>query len=743
MTRRVRTRWALLAGAAVAVLSGTPLQAQSAGSSSRAPVSARASALASTSMPLGGMVVGRSDNAPVLGAVILVASTQVRTRSDEAGAFRVAAARGDTLVVRALGFREQRLVLGAEDVARASVTVRLEPLATVLPALVTTIGQRVIRASESPRSITVVSKEELAAAAAVSANQLLRQLPGLQELPAPPSKTSIAIRGFDDARVLVLVDGEPVAGSLIESRDIGRLSTVGTERIEVTKGPSSVEFGSDALGGVINIVRAAPTRPLSVNWLARRGGLGRQEANGTVSQTVGRLGYRVDGGWRQSDRVTGYNAAGSTFNRIYDLRSDWRYDLGRKWTLRADVQASQERQRFPVDASFNGFIDDRGLQGFVEAQGPALGGLVRVRTFQQRFWYQYRQSRGLLPIRNSADSLEQRERQGRWLASYTRVMGAHAIDLGVQRSNRALVAPDKIDGDSVRDGITEVFARDSWTYRNLLVTAGARHTASALWGSSTNPSVGAAYQATSSVRLRSNVARGFRAPGFKEMRFSFFNPAAGYNLVGNPDLQPEVSWSYSAGGTWAPHARFSIDAEWYRNDVHDLIEWRFLGNNAAGFQDYANVNVARARMQGAELNARYSVAGTEITVGYDRLQARDLSRDLPLSRRAPHTARLRVAHTFDVARGLDADLSSRYTAGAPLVGIPGGGPITGPLATTPGVVGRQGALLSVDLQMRLQLRSNTEISAGVNNLLDQRPALWTPAFDRQFFVGFAMRWSAQ
>ena len=168
--------------------------------------------------------------------------------------------------IRALGFAELRTV-----VQSSTPVVRLVALATVLPVFTTTMGQRVIRASESPRSVTVIGREEIDAVAAVSANQLLRQLPGLQELPAPPSKTSISIRGFDDSRVLVLIDGEPVPGALIESRDIGRLSTIATERIEVTKGPSSVEFGSDALGGVINIVQAAPTPRLTFDALAREG----------------------------------------------------------------------------------------------------------------------------------------------------------------------------------------------------------------------------------------------------------------------------------------------------------------------------------------------------------------------------------------------------------------------------------------------------------------------------------------
>lgn len=708
----------------VAVLNVLPLSA------------ARAQERASpASFVVHGIVVGRADSGGVLAAEIRAAQSQARTRSNDVGRFALSVSSGDTLVVRALGFREQRVVVLGD-----SMRVLLDALPTVLPVFTTTVGQRVIRASESPRSVTVLDKREIAAVAAVSVNQLLRQIPGLQEIPSAPSKTSISVRGFDDARVLVLVDGEPVAGALVGSRDIGRLSTIAAERIEVTKGPSSVEFGSDALGGVINIVQSAPSRRLTFDALGRTGALGRSEGTVGASQTVGGFGYRVNGGWRQSDRVTGYDAVGSTFNRIYDVRTDLRYAVRERLLLRMDVQASQERQRFPLDAQFNGFIDNRGAQGFVEAQGAVFGGSVRARAFAQRFVYQYRQSRGLLPIRGSADSVEQQERQSRYLLSYTRVFGAHAFDLGVQRSVRALIAPRKVDGDSARDAVNEVYARDAWTTGPFLLTVGARHSASELWGSTTNPSFGVALQSSSSLRLRGNIARGFRAPGFKELRYTFFNPAAGYTLVGNPALTPESSWSSTVGATWAPMSTLSLDVEAYRNNVSDLIDWRYRGNNPAGFQVYTNVNVARARTQGVETNVHASFGVTEVSAGYDFLRARDLGTGLPLSRRATHTARVRWSREWAVRRGLSSDVSARYTGAASLVGVPSGAPITGAFSTESGVIGRQGAFLSVDGQLRFAVSRRAELSAGVNNVLDQRPALWTPAYARQWYAGVRLQW---
>ncbi|NCW44040.1 MAG: hypothetical protein EBV77_00825 [Gemmatimonadaceae bacterium] len=167
-----------------------------------------------------GQVVSHADGAPIASAEIRHLVSGVRVRSDAKGRFSIAARPGDSLLVRVLGYRERRMAVSADAMAtewRAS----LVPLATVLPVFTTTMGQRVIRANESPRSVTVVDRKDIDATAAVSANQLLRQLPGMQELPAPPSKTSVSIRGFDDSRVLVLVDGEPVAGRTRKRMNVG------------------------------------------------------------------------------------------------------------------------------------------------------------------------------------------------------------------------------------------------------------------------------------------------------------------------------------------------------------------------------------------------------------------------------------------------------------------------------------------------------------------------------------------
>ena len=666
-----------------------------------------------------GTVVSRADTRPVAAAEVIASPSGARARTDSRGQFHLAVPLTDSLRVRALGFRDVRVL------ATTDLSITLEPVPTTLATVVTTVGQREIRSAESPASIVVLDKAALAAVAAVSANQLLRLVPGLQEIGSPPAQTSIAIRGLDQSRVLVLIDGEPVAGAMTENRDIGRLSTLAANRIEVTKGPGSVEYGSEALGGVINLVTAAPSPAFSAAASGRTGELGRNESSAEVSNTVGRVGVRLNGGWRQSDRVTAINSTGTTLDRAYDFRGDTRIRVTDRVSIRTDLTISQQRQRWPVGAGFNGFIDNHSLQGFVEGQLQAVGGLLRARAFGQRYAYQYRQALGTLPIAGSADSLEQREQLARVLLTFSRALGTHSFDAGLQLSARGIVAPTKIDGDSVNDRVTEFFARDAWSIGDVLLTAGARSTSSSLWGNAISPSIGAVWQVSPAWRLRANVARGFRAPTFKELRYTFINGGAGYQIVGNPDLRPESSWSTSAGGAWAPRSGVTLEVEGYRNAVSNLISTENTGTNTAGLLIYENVNVNRAHTEGVETSLRISRLQREFSLGYDYLRAIDVSTGKTLEGRAAHTARAAFSQQWRGLGGVITDLSLRYTGSAPRATL------------------TQGALLSVDGQMRVGVTRGMELSVAVANLLDQRPTGYTPAYQRQFSIGLRAKWAAR
>ncbi|MFZ5623711.1 MAG: TonB-dependent receptor [Gemmatimonadota bacterium] len=679
-----------------------------------------------------GRVTERAGGAPVPGARVRFPRSGFDVRTDADGRFGIVALLRvpDTLHVTAIGYAELRFPLAA--VPGGDIDLRLDAAPVALQDLVVTGSRREQRTAELAVPVTTVTRADVAASAAPSVDQVVGELPGLQGIGFPPTGSDIMIRGIGEGRVLVLVDGEPTPGAQLENRDVSRYSTLGVQRIEVVKGPLSALYGSDALGGVINIITETPRGPLAVDATGRMGALGRREANAQVSGG-GRLGYRVAGGWRQQDRVAGVagTSGEQALQRVWDVRSSFRYAATGTLALRADVNFLRERQRWPVAPGFSGFNDNRAWSAWTEATLDANPhGTWRLRLFYQDYDHRYRQSSGDTPIADVGPPT-QREQIARAAVAHTRQIGNHQLDAGVDLSYRHVRAADRLIGSELSDQMVELYAQDGARYGRLLGSVALRGTWNSRWGTALTPSLGLAFEPTGALRLRGSVGRGFRGPSFKELGWTFANLQAGYTIQGNPDLVPERSWHFSLGATWSPLGRLVVDADVFRNDIRHLIEQTVGGFTPSGLLIFTPRNVQSARTEGVELAVRYDTDVWDLSAGYAYLRARDREHDVPLNRRAPHTARLRAGYRARAFLGLMIDVTGRYTSSAPLVGDG--------LLGAPGIEGEQGAYLAWDVLGRANVVKGLQVQVGVDNLFDARPSGWQGVIRRQAFVGLSLR----
>jgi outer membrane receptor for ferrienterochelin and colicins len=664
------------------------------------------------------------DARPIPWARLTLSAPRQTVPTDFAGRVTlVPAGLPDTLIVRALGYRAARVALG--EPLPETLIVRLAAEASLLPDIVTTAGRRERRSGELTVATVTIDRREIEAQAATAVDQVVGELPGVQVETRNPAGSTLLIRGLGESRVLVLVDGEPVGGALLENRDLSRTSTLAVERIEVTKGPGSVEHGSDALGGVINVVTAPPEGPLRLVARGRAGSLGRREGDAALSRG-GAVGFRLAGGWRQSDQVAGHGPQASALERVWDLRGTLRSEAHRPVRFRADAGYDRTRQRWPVDNQFNGFVDTWNATGLLEAAvdlGPAS---LRSRVVGQYFKYRYRQSQGTTPVADQG-AAPQTEETLRGVVAWSRPLGRHLLDLGVEGTLREVRAEGYLAGGRASDRVVEAYAQDGWELGNWYLNGGARFSYSSRWGGSFTPSVGVAGDLSPGLRWRASVARGFRAPSFKELAWDFPNLGVGYVVQGNPDLDPERSWSMSTGATWTPGEGWRLGVDLYRNALRDLIDFRTGGFTGGGLLIYRPENVARARTEGLELELRRSWGNWITAAGYEYLHARDLDSDLPLDGRSAHTARLRLTRLLGFLAQGALDLTGRFTGEAPLVASGDGGP--------PTPAGTRGAFMAMDLRIGGDLFAGLGLEAGVDNVLDDRPRNWPGTVERRFYIG--------
>ena len=635
---------------------------------------------------------------------------------------------GGLVEVSAPGYRFRTVAWRDAEAAAWGIGLVRDPLH--LDELVVTVGPGPRRRSEVAVPVETLATEDIAVTGAVSADRLLEELPGVQVTAATPIGSNLMIRGIGGTRVLVLLDGRPVAGSLLEKRDLSRMSLAAVERVEVVKGPLSSLYGSDALAGVVNLITRAPASGFRVDARARTGTSGRIGAQATVSGGRALL-YRVTGSWRQEDRVPGLAAeSGDALARVWDLRSSLRAEIADRWDLRADLSHLRERQRWPVGGGFSGFNDSEGHSGWMEARRHTARGVWAGSIFVQDYQHLYRSARGKAPIAGSREAA-QRERSWRAAGGFSASVGRHHLHIGAEGAHRAIRSPDKLVEERVADRQLAVFVQDAWTLGRTVLGSGARWTWNSRWGSELAPSFGVTRLVGEGLRMRISLARGFRAPSFKELTWKFVNLSGGYVLEGFPELEAEHSWSLSGGVEWSPVSIVRVDAEVFSNRIENLIESGFVGNTPSGLLVYSPRNVAKAVTQGVDLRLRSFWGTAAFSAGYTFLDARSTPSDTPLDRRARHSARAVLSWMVERPAGLRFDVTGHLTGHAPFVRVGRDGS-----TSTAGV---QERLTALDVRAAWRVGGRIEMHAGVDNLFDARPAGWQSTVERRIMVSVAVK----
>ena len=466
---------------------------------------------------------------------------------------------------------------------------------------------------------TVITRERIERGGFRTVAEALRSVPGVDIVRSGSdgAVTFAQIRGANSTQTLVLVDGQRLNSPYFPGYDLSGLTTENIERIEVVRGPFSALYGSDALGGVIQIFTRPAANGLVGQAAAEAGDAGQRA--GSLFASWGSDALGVSGSYRDG-RVGGDRP-----------NSDWRQQNG---ALRIEG-----RLHGGARIALEGAIADSDLG----VPGPVGGETPRAR-------YATREERLSLPVSFSPASgheatllfadvisrprfddpdspfssrTDARSLQGR--ASDTWTSGANRLT-GFVSFERGRVRDGSNFGPSLVGQHTTIWGagvEDTFKLAGgIIATAGARYDDHSQFGSAWSPRATVAWLAPGSAwKVRASGGSAFRAPTVGELYYPF---------SGNPDLKPERSTSYELGvERYLPSGR--IEASLFWNDFRDLIVFDFTRS--------ANFNVGRARTRGVEVAIRQDLARTlQVDAGYTYLDARDRATDLALIRRPRHRA---------------------------------------------------------------------------------------------------------
>jgi vitamin B12 transporter len=539
--------------------------------------------------------------------------------------------------------------------------------------------------------VSVIDRDDIDRSLAIDITQLLGQQPGIDITPygGPGQTVSVFIRGSNSNHTVFLVDGIRINPGTIGVAALQNVAPDLIDHIEIVKGPRSAIYGTDAIGGVVNILTRAPT---STGGSARVG-YGRFNTR----ETSGDLDLKGDAGslslatrWLESDGFPIYE--GDTLNRGYRNLSESLtghthiegVDLSvHAWNASGNTQYSDFGT--PADENYRNSI------GAIEASGRLSdhwATLLRIGRMRDDL----RQTAVDIYATTPTPDYEVTNRTTLdWQNSIQ--LGAHAITAGalwMDETTRALVYGTQFD---VTTHSTTGYVEDRINLGAHHLSAAVGSTRHSTFGNHGTYSAEYGFESSPGTLWTASIGSAFRAPDSTD-RF-------GYG--GNPALRPETSRNLEIGARRRINVHEEISFAAYDNRIDNLIVFNYTADNPNGI----NLNVGRTRIRGLEANWQYSTDSWRARLGVAHQEPISLDSGSQLIRRSRWNAngsieRVMGAHEL----GLDAHLSG---ARPDLTYDANYNPVTVSL----------GGFTLVDATWRWSLGHGLLIQAKVENLLDK------------------------
>lgn len=534
--------------------------------------------------------------------------------------------------------------------------------------------------NDSPTRVEAVTREQMRDTGHERVSDVLSELPGV--LVRSGSVATVGaeqVEGIDSRQVLVLQDGLPVIGARgiksgivnLNRQDVGKL-----ERVEVAKGAGSALYGSDAIGGVINMITREPTQPFQLGLSLSGGTLGAVDGRIDVGTRWKKLTFFTD---LESHRQDAYGliprdpgTVGPNYQRN-DLLAKLRYTFNDRAAIAFVASAYHNHQTGLTNSSAgltlgtsNDSTQSYGLTGDFTLTRSTI---LQARAYAAR--YDENSQTDLVGANvPSFGFANLNERYHRLDATVSQQLGGRQfLQGGVEWVQDLYRGANRLVGDNAGQQVT---SNDVWLqdrvqpFRRLTLTLGGRLQHHSLYGVHLVPKVGLVYRMTDHVVARGSYGKGFRAPDLGQLYYRFANPASFYQVIGNPTLRPESSESYSAG-VWYEQPRFRIGLHLFRHNLNDLIDSYTVGTPATAAElasllqpygvplnfnpllnrlTFIYLNLNRAQTEGLEINGSVALTRQVRMEGaWTFLEGRDRATGLQLPQRHRHQGYVKAEYS--------------------------------------------------------------------------------------------------
>lgn len=481
-------------------------------------------------------------------------------------------------------------------------------------------------------NIKVIPRKILLEKGAIYLDDILEQYLGVHLIRHSVIGTSLEMDGLGKENIKILIDGVPVVGRLNGVLDLSRIPLHDVERIEIIEGPTSVYYGTDAMGGVINIItKKQPRKPLEAQFQTYYESIGALNLSGVTGlkrgNTYGRLGFgkydfkganRINApstkNWPEREHYYGNILIGQKINK-YNLTYRSGGVQEKLLHIGEPDRRSNVKDKTYYTAHFNHYLNFKGSTGF--GYLDVLGSAQNYYRFHDTF---------IVDLNNGHQTPDQKDTRDKNKETYD-YTGIKAT-LGAPLKNNILklgigtdIHKEMATGQRIKDHAkslttSAVFGSITYTLKKISMEVSGRWNYNSIYKSVFSPAIHFKTVIHPNHLLKFGYSNGYRSPSIKELYLDFRTPAGPvtYIISGNPDLKPErghhFQFTHIYDKKLSNNKRISTNVQLFYNNITSLIALSEMQN----FQKYY-LNIDRFKSLGAKMEMKYEQCSFKSTLG--------------------------------------------------------------------------------------------------------------------------------
>lgn len=509
--------------------------------------------------------------------------------------------------------------------------------------------------SSLPLPMTIITSEAIMKSGVTKLNEILNEQTGIILIPDESGFEGIQMQGLDAAYTMILIDGVPLVGRSSGVLDLSRVSVGNIERIEIVKGASSALYGSEAMGGVINVITKKPKKDMFSGSLSYRySTFNTSDANANLLWKKKKFSANLFANFYSTD---GYDLDKST--PLQNIEPFYNFTIQPKlyYDFSDNLKLIVSNRFYNMKMDNIAIIDSETYKG--DAKENEWNSQIKLeQKWSEKLYSEYE----LYATNYKNDSFLNDQNNVLYeQAYYDQWLFRPEIRTTLSLKNDKLTGGIGVNYETLDRTYFDKNVKFNSQYFYLQydcnptekwnILAGFRYDSHSEYASQLSPKLAVNYKINDNLSLKSSVGYGYKAPDFRQLFFDFTNPSVGYTVLGynvaesrlnqfeqegqllsrtegvnfNKPLEAESSINFNFG-TFYKKNKLRLDANAFYNSIDNLIDTRVVAQKTNGQNIFSYFNISKIFTYGLEFNSTYDFTKEfSISFGYQYLTAKDKS----------------------------------------------------------------------------------------------------------------------